>query len=153
MLFIFILPHHERDRPKTDISELLVWLRIRAITIISTEIKGFGLRKEGIGERKSRRKAEEERKTASVPSLATLEAAHICSPLAPVAALFLATTVSDQEKSFKCVHGWRKQGSLKQKRGPTISPASRNQPELTACSRLPKVQRIEGLLPRCLWKI
>lgn len=101
MLFIFILPHQERDRPKTDISELLIWLRIRAITIISTEIKGFGLRKEGIGERKSRRKAEEERKTAPVPSLATLEAAHICSPLAPVAALFLVTAVSDQEKSFK----------------------------------------------------
>ena len=71
MLFIFILSHHKRDWPKMDISELLRWLRIRVITIISTEIKGFGLRKEGIGERKNRRKAEEERKNTSVPSLAT----------------------------------------------------------------------------------
>lgn len=50
MLFIFILPHHKRDWPKMDISELLRWRGIRVITIISTEIKGFGLRKEGIEE-------------------------------------------------------------------------------------------------------
>ena len=50
MLFIFILPHHERDWPKMDIPQLLAWLHIRMITITSTEIKGFELRKEGIGE-------------------------------------------------------------------------------------------------------
>lgn len=50
MLFIFILPHHKKDWPKMDISELLRWRGIRVITIISTEIKGFGLRKEGIEE-------------------------------------------------------------------------------------------------------
>lgn len=71
MLFIFILPHRKRDWPKMDTSERLRWLHIRVITIISTEIKGFGLRKEGIGEGKSRRKAEEERKNASVSLLAT----------------------------------------------------------------------------------
>lgn len=71
MLFVFILPHHERDWPNMDISELLRWLHIRVITIISTEIKGFGLRKEGTGEGKSRRKAEEEKKNASYLRLPT----------------------------------------------------------------------------------
>ena len=71
MCFSYLFFLHERDWPKMDISELLGWLHIRVITIISTEIKGFRLRKEGLGEGKSRRQAEEERKNASVPSLAT----------------------------------------------------------------------------------
>lgn len=50
MLLIFILPHHRTDWPKMDISELLRWRGIGVITIISTEIMGFGLRKEGIEE-------------------------------------------------------------------------------------------------------
>lgn len=58
-----------RDWAKMDISQLLRWQHIRVITVISTETKGFGLRKEGIGEGKSRRKVEEERKSNSVPSL------------------------------------------------------------------------------------
>lgn len=62
MPILFILPHHEQNWPEMDISELLRWLHSRAITIISIEIKGFGLRKEGMGEEKSRRRAEEERK-------------------------------------------------------------------------------------------
>lgn len=78
MLFIFILPHHKRDWPKMDISELLRWPRIRAITIISTEIKGFGLRKEGIGEGRGRRK---EKRFSTFAC--NLERACVCSPLAP----------------------------------------------------------------------
>lgn len=109
MPILFILPHHEQNWPKTNISELLRWPHSRAITIISVEIKGFVLSKEGMGEERSRRRAEEERKKLQYIPLPARGSLPFAARQLLLPALFLEPTGSDEKSFSACMARCRRE--------------------------------------------